>query len=226
MSSTKEQTWNTFLDAVDAWWGLDSKAWRDERTPEAKRALADAAGHYSCIRVDRHTKATFDICHHIAERLGSLKVAEAIRKRSSAMVFPDPDLSNNGRAPLPLVVAPQAPTEVRASVPPFESEARRSLERLRKRVGGALDRIRDGLGAMRIPAEPTDPDLVIVDLFAEIERMVGVAGTMTNERDTWRRIVENSHDGHVALVVLLKNTETKVRELERENAQLRSEMRR
>ena len=53
----KAETWAEFLDAVDAWWGLDSKAWRADRSPEAMRALADAACEYAGKRVERHVAA-------------------------------------------------------------------------------------------------------------------------------------------------------------------------
>ena len=37
-----------------------------------------------------------------------------------------------------------------------------------QRAAAALERIKSGLTAMRIPADPTDPDLVITDLLAEL----------------------------------------------------------
>ena len=42
---------------------------------------------------------------------------------------------------------------------------------LKERIEAAIARITSGAGAMRIPAEPTDPDLVLRDCAAEIERL-------------------------------------------------------
>ncbi len=47
---------------------------------------------------------------------------------------------------------------------------------LEQRAEAAILRITSGAGCMRVPAEETDPDLVIGDLLAEVKRL-------RNERD-------------------------------------------
>jgi hypothetical protein len=37
------------------------------------------------------------------------------------------------------------------------------LHNIISRIDGALDRLKDAQGIMRIPADPADPDLVLVD---------------------------------------------------------------
>ncbi len=92
----KAETWAEFLDAVDAWWGFDSKAWRADRSPEAMRAIADAACEYTGKRVERHVAEAREACAQlvldcgIVDDLELRRIADSIRARSAGDDFLSP----------------------------------------------------------------------------------------------------------------------------------------
>lgn len=52
---------------------------------------------------------------------------------------------------------------------------------IEERIEAAIERITCGFAPMRVPADFTDPDLVLVDCLTEIRRLRGVAGPQIPE---------------------------------------------
>lgn len=51
------------------------------------------------------------------------------------------------------------------------------MKELLQRIDSAIERITTGQGAMRVPPDPTDPDMVLSDCRRELERLQAVINT-------------------------------------------------
>ena len=58
------------------------------------------------------------------------------------------------------------------------------------RIDVALRRVTNGEGRMRVPVEATDPDVVLFDCRAEIERLRAESMAMRNQRDELRIVLD------------------------------------
>jgi chromosome segregation ATPase len=57
---------------------------------------------------------------------------------------------------------------------------------LNERIDAAIERITSGQAGMRIPAEETDPDLVLADCKAELERLKGALSNAVHSLDDFK----------------------------------------
>lgn len=62
-----------------------------------------------------------------------------------------------------------------------------------ERISEALRRLVAGMGAMRIPADPCDADLVLSDVQTELATLRAQLATVTRERDSWRAQRDEVH---------------------------------
>lgn len=53
---------------------------------------------------------------------------------------------------------------------------------IEERIEAAIERITCGFAPMRVPADGTDPDLVLADCLTEIRRLRAVAGPQIDPR--------------------------------------------
>lgn len=62
---------------------------------------------------------------------------------------------------------------------------KRDVGPLDDRIAAAIDRIVSGHGCMRIPADPTDPDVVLVDCHEEIKRLRSLSAARAASTGAW-----------------------------------------
>ncbi len=62
------------------------------------------------------------------------------------------------------------------------------MSTIQQRIDAAIKRITDGHGCMRIPADETDPDLVLADCKAEIASLRAEVEALRVDAERYRRV--------------------------------------